>query len=110
VTTMTDRQTVAANTRTGNILAGKAFEFVGRPSIVNVFIVAAAVGVNADFQIGGESIVSDEEVSGANRFPQTNTDLFARHGGLGGERIFISLRNTTGAGIVVQTLVEVLPL
>jgi len=110
MSTMTDRQTVAANTRTANILAGKAFEFVASASIINVYIVAAAVGINADVLVGGESIVSDEEVSGANRFPQTDTDLFARHGGLPGERIFIALRNTTGAGIVVQTLVEVLPL
>lgn len=110
MSTMTDRQTVAANTRTTNILAGKAFEFVRQASIVNVYIVAAAVGVNADFQVGGDVIVADEEVSGANRFPQTNTDLFTRHGALPGERLFLSLRNTTGVGIVVQTLVEVLPL
>jgi len=110
MTTMSDNRSVAANTRTTNILAGKPFEFVGPPSIINFYIVAAAVGINVDVQVGGESIVQDEECSGANRFPQTNTDLFTRHGGLPGERIFISLRNTTGAAIVVRTLVEVLPL
>lgn len=110
MSTMSDVQSVAANTRTANILAGKAFEFAARPSIVNIYIVAAAVGLRADVLIGGESIVSDEEVSGANRFPQTDTDLFARHGASPGDRIFIALRNTTGAAIVGNTLVEVLPL
>ena len=71
---------------------------------------AAAVGLRADVLIGGDSIMSDEEVSGANRFPQTNTDLTARHGGSPGDRLFIALRNTTGAAIVGNTLVEVLPL
>jgi len=110
MSTMSDRRSIAANTRSGNILAGKPFEFVARAAIINVYIVAAAVGINADVQVGGESIVQDEEVSGANRFPQTDTDLFTRHGGLPGERIFISLRNTTGAAVIVNTLVEVLPL
>lgn len=110
MSTMSDVRSVAANTRTANILAGKAFEFAALPSIVNIYIVASAVGLRADVLIGGESIVSDEEMSGANRFPQTDTDLFARHGAAPGDRIFVALRNTTGAAISASTLVEVLPL
>jgi len=110
MSSMSDVQSVAANTRTANILAGKPFEFVGRASIVNVYIVASAVGLRADVLIGGESVMSDEEVSAANRFPQTNSDLSVRHGGSPGDRLFIALRNTTGAAITGNTLVEVLPL
>jgi len=107
---MSDVQSVAANTRTANIMAGKAFEFAPAEAIVNVYIVASAVGLRADVLIGGESVMSDEEVSGANRFPQINTDLTVRHGANPGDRIFIALRNTTGAAITGNTLVEVLPL
>jgi len=110
MSTMSDVRAVAANTRTANILAGKAFEFAAAPSIVNVYLVAGAVGLRADVLIGGESVVSDEEVSGANRFPQTDTDLLVRHGANQGDRIFVALRNTTGAAITGNTLVEVLPL
>jgi len=110
MTTMTDRRSVAANTRTVNILAGLPFEFVVHPSIVRVYAVAAAVGMNADVLIGGESMVSDTEVSGANRFPIRNEDLLIEHGGLPGERIFFAWRNTTGAAIVGQLMVDVLPL
>jgi len=110
MSTMSDVQSVAANTRTGNILAGKAFEFAARPSIINFYLVAGAVGMRADVLVGGEVVVSDEEMSGANRFPQTDTDLFARFGASPGDRIFIALRNTTGAAITVNTLVEVLGL
>lgn len=110
MSTMSDVRTVVANTRTANILAGKPFEFVAAASIVNVYCVAAAVGINMDVLIGGESIMSDEEVSGANRFPQVNTDLTVRHGGSPGDRLFIALRNKTGGDLVVKTLVEVLAL
>lgn len=108
--TMTDVRSVAANTRTANILAGLPFEFVVRPSIIRVYAAAAAVGLNLDLLVGGESIVADSEISGANRFPIRNEDLLAEHGGLNGERLFIALRNTTGAAIVGQVLVDVLPL
>ena len=110
MSTMSDVRSVAANTRTANILAGKAFEFVARPSIVNIYVVGSAVGLRADVLIGGESIMSDEEVSSANRFPSTESDLTVRHGGSPGDRLFIALRNTTGGAITGNTLVEVLPL
>jgi len=108
--TMTTVISIAANTRSANLLAGKAFEFAPAASIVNVYAVAAAVGVNLDVLIGGENVMNDEEVSGANRFPQVNTDLTVRHGARIGDRIFIAGRNTTGGAIILSLLVEVLPL
>jgi len=107
---MTDNQSVAANATTGNIFAGNVFEFVGSPSIVRVYIVAAAVGLNTDVLVGNESYANDQEVSGANRFPIRNEDLLVELGALAGERIVVRLRNTTGAAIIVKSLVEVLPL
>lgn len=107
--TMSDVRSVAANTRTGNLVAGKAFEFAAQDSIVNIYDVAAAVGMNLDVLIGGENVMNDEEVSGANRFPQTDTDLTVRHGARAGDRIFVAARNTTGAAIVNNLLIEVLP-
>ena len=108
--TMTDRRSVAANTRTTNILAGLPFEFVVSDSIVRVFAAASAVGLNVDILVGGESIVSDSEMSAANRFPIRPDDMIAEIGGNAGDRIFVALRNTTGAAIVGQVLVDVLAL
>lgn len=106
---MTDRQTVAANATTANIFAGNIFEFIQRASIVRFYPVAAAVGMNVDILVGNESYVNDQEISGANRWPIRNEDLLVEMGALPGERIVVRLRNTTGAAIVVQTLVEVIP-
>lgn len=110
MSTMTDRRSVAANTRTANILAGLPFEFVVEPSIIRIYITASAVGLNADVLIGGESLVSDSEVSAANRFPLRPDDLLVEHGGSPGDRLFIALRNTTGVALTGQTLVDVIPL
>ncbi len=107
---MTDIRSVPANTRTVNVLAGLPFEFVVAPSIVRVYAIAAVVGMNADVLIGGESLVSDSEVGAKAGFPTRQADLLMEHGGLPGERIFFAWRNTTGAAIIGQLLVDVVPL
>lgn len=107
---MTDaNRSVAANSTTDNILAGKTLEFVMEAAILNFYIVAAAVGIFATIVVGGEIVVDDQEVSSANRFPSTDSDLLARVGGSPGERIVIRLRNSTGAAVIVNTMAEVLP-
>ncbi len=107
--TMTDRQSVAANALITNILAGKLNEFLERPSIVNFYIVAAAGGMNASAMVGNEIYVQDQEVSSNNRFPNKNEDLLSSGAGGPGERVSVDLRNTTAGAIVVQTLVEIIP-
>ena len=110
MSTMTDRRSVAANTRTANVLSGLPFEFVVQPSIVRIYCTGSAIGLNVDVLVGGESLISDSEISAANRFPIRNEDLIMEHGGLPGERLFVAFRNTTGAAITSQLLVDVLPL
>lgn len=106
---MTDVRTVAANTTVENILGGKVAEFLTENSVIRVFMSAAAVGINASFLVGTESLVQDQEISNSNRFPQDPEDFLAESGGLEGDRILIALRNTTGAGIVVNTRVSLEP-
>jgi len=107
---MTDVRSVAANTTLENILAGKVHEFLQENSVVRVFLSAAAVGVNASFLVGSESQVQDQEVSDSNRFPQDPEDFLTESGGLESDRLLISLRNTTGAAIVVKTRVSIEPI
>jgi len=106
---MTDRRSVAANTTVENILSGKVHEFLPENSVIRVFMAAAAAGINASFLVGSESLVQDQEVSDANRFPQDPEDFLSESGGLEGDRVLLALRNTTGAAIVVITRVSIEP-
>jgi len=106
---MTDRQAVAANTTVANVLAGKVAEFLSGPSIVRHYCTASAVGLNTSFLVGNESIIQDQEISAANRFPVVPDDFMAESGGVSGDRVIISYRNTTGAAITAFTRVEVEP-
>jgi len=106
---MTDNQSVAANVTIENILAGKVAEFLSENSLIRVFISAAATGMNTSFLVGTESQVQDQEISSSNRFPQDPEDFLAESGGLEGDRILISLRNTTGAAIIVRTRISIEP-
>lgn len=107
--TVTDRQTVAANATVANAIAGKSQEFVRERSIVAFSICAAAVGLFATCIVGDEVVVEDQEVNAQNRMPIVPDDLLARAGALPGDRLIVKLRNSTGAGIVAFTRVEVMP-
>jgi hypothetical protein len=107
---MSDVRSVAANTVVENVLAGKLHEFVQRPSAVRLYITASAVGARASFLLQGRSIVQDQEIGAANRFPLAPDDFFAESGARPGDRVVLSVRNTTGAAITVQSKVEVVPM
>jgi len=99
---ITGSASVPADSTTTNLIAGDINEFLGRPSVVSLFITAAAAGLRAQLLVGKDVVIDDQEVSDANRFPQTPEDFLARGGGMAGERITLRLRNTTGGAIVPQ--------
>lgn len=105
---MTDvARSVAANSSTGNILDGKAEQYLSRNSALAYYIVAAAAGIQATVLVGDSVVVDDQEVSSANRFPIRPDDLFARAGGASGDLVYVRLRNDTGAAVVCTTIVDV---
>jgi len=54
--------------------------------------------------------VTNALVSNSNRFPIAPDDvLVSGVGGRGGERLFLTLYNTTGANIIVQYVIEITP-
>lgn len=107
--TMTDRRTVAANTTEQNVLSGKLHEFITQTSVVRIYATAAAVGMFLSALVGGESVVQDQEISAQNRMPIVPDDFIAEIGAVPGDRIMVSLRNSTAAGIIGFTRVEVEP-
>ena len=113
MSTISLRVSVAANSASGNVLAGSPFEFVAANSIVT--LAATRPGgtpgdINADFQVGGESITSQANISTRTAFPTFRDDVIAQAGAEGGERLFLNLNNTTVGALNVDVLVDIRPL
>ena len=107
---MTDSQSIAANTTVANILAGKPFEFIASPSLVRVYMTGSATGINATLLIGGVSVMQDQLISAANRFPVLPDDLLVESPAPAGSRLVLSARNTTAGALTAITKVDIIPL
>ncbi len=98
---------VAANVRSGNVLAGSVFEFMPRSGVVAIAASGAAAGLEMDANIGGEQVVQAGVIPATNRFPVLPDDRMVVSGALAGQRLFIDYLNTTGGALVVNTLVNI---
>jgi len=106
---MQNSVSVAANAVSPNQLAGEQFEFIARPSLVRLYNTGSAIGLLVTMLIGGRTIVNDQAISTANRFPITPDDFMAEGGAVTGERILLTFRNSTGGALTSFWRVEVLP-
>ncbi len=105
---------VAANATSPNVLAGSPFEFVAQPSVVKLAAIqagAANTDITADFLVGGESLMQAGNIGrGGNAFPRFIDDLLVEAGGQAGERLFLAFSNTTAGALLVDFLIDVMPI
>lgn len=108
VQVMTDPAlSVAANSVSANVTAGKLAEYIRGAAVVRIRAAASAVGLQVTVLLNGRVMVQDQAISQANRWPVLPDDLVGEFPFEGG-RIFITYRNTTGAAITVNDVIEVL--
>lgn len=107
---MTNRQSVAANSQVQNVFSAALHYRLRVPSRVRLYATAAAVGLNISLNIGDETFLDDQEVSAQNRMPLVPDDFVVEAAGFPGDEIVIKLRNTTGAAIIAFSRVDVDPL
>ncbi len=103
---------IAANVTSGNLLAGELFEFVPVPSIVHLLLTQAVIGTLVFFSVGGEVEIQSGVPpirAAAAPFPVSPDDRLVTVGARAGERLFLTVQNTTGGAIIVQTLVQIVP-
>ncbi len=103
---ITVNSSIAANSTSANLIAGRLNEFLEAPSAVTLYATAAAVGLFATFQVGNEVFSDEQEVLGTNP-PIVPDDLFVVGVGGPGERITLRVRNSTGGAIVFQARIEI---
>lgn len=100
---------VAANATSANIMAGNLYEVLARPSIVEFGMTSVSAGILATVMIGGDVIVQDQEISNANRYPIVPDDWVVKAAGRAGSKIYITLRNRTGAAILATVVLNITP-
>lgn len=111
--TISGSVSVAANAVSANVLAGSPFEFISQPSLIKLAVTqagAAASDITGVFQVGGESLLQSGNMSDRNAFPTFRDDLIVEAGAQPGERLFLTFANTTAGALVVQFLLDVMPI
>jgi hypothetical protein len=90
-------------------MAGSLYEVLARPSIVEFGMTASAVGILATILLGGETLMQDQEISGANRYPIVPDDWILKAAGRAGAKIYITYRNRTVGALTVTQVLNITP-
>jgi len=101
--------TVAANSTNDNLVSGSAFEFARQRQIVSIGVNAAATGVLCNISSGSDVVAERFSVPIATVYPIIPDNMYFTDVMETGDRLVITAQNTTGAGIIVRTVVQVTP-
>jgi len=105
--TMQNTLSVAANAVSVNVLAGELYEFLPANAQVVLSVSGSAIGLNVTFLAGGVSLINDQAINLANRFPVIPDDIITQEQIPGGARLLITFRNTTGGALIAFWRVDV---
>ena len=105
-------RTALAASSTAKPLQGTQYEYLTFPAYVEFAMSADATGVLATIQTGSDVIQEESPVQlgTINVQPKYPDDFFQNDVVGAGERINVTLRDTSGAARVVQTVVRITPL
>jgi len=102
---------LAANSNSGNVLAGLEFEFIPPPGgqRIIVAVTGSATGLMASFLLGGIALASRVTIPLTNRFPIIPDDVILDfQAGPAGERLFLDFDNGTGGSLTWFAAVHIL--
>lgn len=90
-----------------NALAGSAFEFLGRNSVVSMGVTAAVTGTFVTIQSGANIVLEESPTYVQTTFPRIPDEMVYNEVGRAGDRIVVRLRNPTAAAIIMRVVVQV---
>jgi len=105
--TMQGSVSVAANAVSANVLAGEQFEFLPSNAQVTLSVAGSAAGLNTTLLAGGVTLINDQAINSANRFPVIPDDVMSQEVIPGGARILLKFRNTTAGALTAFWRVDV---
>jgi hypothetical protein len=98
---------VAANSVSADQFANQIPQFVTGPALIRLRAVAQAVGLNMSLTLDGRLRVNDQQIGARAAATATIRDDFIGEFPYGGGRAIATFRNTTGAAIIVNAVLEV---
>jgi len=105
--TMQNSLSVAANAVSANVLAGQLYEFLPANAQVVLSVAGSAIGLNTTLLAGGVSLINDQAINIANRFPVIPDDIITQEQVPAGARLLLTFRNTTGGALTAFWRVDV---
>lgn len=105
--TMQNSVVVAANAKSANVLAGQQYEFLPANANVVLSVAGSAAGLNVSLLAGGVTLIDDQAINAANRFPIIPDDVISQELIPAGARLLLTFRNTTGAPLTAFWRVDV---
>lgn len=96
--------TIAANSTNPNVFSGSAFEFARTRQVVSIGITAAATGTLSTITSGSDVILEESATFIKTQFPIVPDEMFYNDIMEVGDRLRVSIRNGTGAGIVARSI------
>lgn len=105
--TMQGSVSVGANAVSANVLAGQLFEFLPNTAQVVLSVTGSAAGLNTTLLAGGVTLINDQAISSANRFPLIPDDILTQEVIPAGARLLLTFRNTTGGALTAFWRVDV---
>jgi len=96
--------TVAANSTNPNLFNGSAFEYSRGRQLVSLGVTAAATGTLTTIQSGADVILEESPTYIATQYPIVPDQMFYNDVMEAFDRLRVTVRNSTGAGIVVRGL------
>lgn len=100
--------TVAANS-SQNLVLGDQYEFLTFPALLEFALAAAATGTLATVYSGSDLLMQESALPVATVFPSYPDGFYLQDVAAVQDRISVTVRNTTGAGIVVRLIIRITP-
>lgn len=100
-------ETVGAGATVQNTIAGSAYEFARARSVVSVGVTQAVTGMFVAIQSGSDIVAEEFEPFILTTPPIIPDHMYYNDVMEVGDRLVIRVRNPTGGGIIVRTLVQI---
>lgn len=100
-------ETVATTATVQNTIAGSAYEFARSRQVVSIGVAQAATGMFATIQSGPDIVAEEFEPAILTRFPIIPDEMYYNDVMDVGDRLVIRVRNPTGGGIIIRTIVQI---